>query len=59
MPSNVVNSLAKSTGKSVETVESKWKSIKFGLLKSIPESDPKFYAVLVATLKKSLRKSDE
>jgi len=56
MPADVVKSLAKKTGKSVSTVEAKWKKIKDGLSKSIPESDPKFYAVLVSTLKKSLKK---
>jgi hypothetical protein len=57
MPAELVKLLAKKTGKSVEEVEAKWKKIKFGVSKSIPESDPKFYAVVVATLKKSLENS--
>jgi len=55
MPAGLVKSLAKSSGKSVGEVESKWKKIKAGVSKSIPESDPKFYAVVVSALKKSLK----
>jgi hypothetical protein len=57
MPAGLVKSLAKKTGKSVGEVEAKWKKIKSGVSKSIPESDPKFYAVVVASLKKSLENS--
>jgi hypothetical protein len=54
MPAPVIDSIAKKTGKSREVVERTWNKIKAGLKKSIPESDPKFYAVLVSTVKKSL-----
>ena len=56
MPTPVIKSLAKKYGKSISSVENKWEKVKKGLSKSIPESDPKFYAILVATLKKSLNK---
>jgi len=58
MPAPVIKSIAKKTGKSKAEVEAKWNKIKDGLKKSIPESDPKFYAILVSTLKKSLKKGD-
>ena len=57
MPAGLVKSLATKSGKSVAEVESKWKKIKAGVSKSIPESDPKFYAIVVASLKKSLENS--
>jgi hypothetical protein len=37
----------------------KYNRVKSGLSKSIPESDPKFYAILVSTLKKSLGKKND
>lgn len=54
MPSPQIASLAKRSGKSVQAIEKVWNDVKSGLMKSIPESDPKFYAVLVSTIKKKL-----
>ena len=56
MPSAVVKSLAKKHNMSVDEVEHEWNKIKKGVSKSIPESDPKFFAIVTATLKKALSK---
>ena len=54
MPASVIKGIAKRTGKSEEEVEAHWNDIKEGLSKSMDENDPKFYPVLVSTLKKRL-----
>lgn len=54
MPTSVVKSFAKKSGKSVEEIEKMWNSVKKSLLKDMDEKDPKFYPKLVGILKKNL-----
>lgn len=58
MPNAQIKRLSIQYGKSVEEVDDVWNHIKKGLLKSIPESDPKFYPVLLASLKKKMENKE-
>ena len=56
MPSSVVKSFAKRTGKSVDDVEKIWNAIRDSLLSSgHKETDDNFYPMLVGGLKKALK----
>lgn len=54
MPSSIVLSFAKKTGKSVAEIEKKWEEAKEAVKKSTSESQPKFYPEVVTVLKKML-----
>lgn len=55
MPSDIIKSFAKKSGKTEEEVEKMWNSIKRSLLDRMSEKDPSFYPQLVGALKKALK----
>ena len=55
MPSLVVKSFAKKYGKSVDEVEKLWDRAKAAAFKSMKQSDPNFWATVVAILKKMVK----
>lgn len=59
MSNSMIKSLANKSGKSIETVEKKWKESKqFMLDTDYKESDDNFYPILVSVVKKRLGLSE-
>ena len=60
MPSGIVKSFAKKSGKPKKEVEKIWQGIKSSLMdQGHDPKDPNFYALLVGSLKKSLKIKEE
>lgn len=60
MPSGIIKSFAKKSGKPKKEVDAMWQKIKASLIsQGHKESDSNFYALVVGSLKKSLKIQEE
>ena len=60
MPSGIIKSFAKKSGKSKKEVDKMWQKIKASLIdQGHSEKDKEFYPLLVGSLKKSLKLNEE
>lgn len=59
MPTSLVKNLSKKSNRPVQVVEKMWDDIVEQQSKKMKENDPKFYSIVVATLKKKLNIKEE